>query len=71
MEKLVPVGAEQKSCDFTFDPSIFIKVARSSSFLLVFSSTYAIAAIDAKASPLKPFVSRLNKSSADEIFEVA
>ena len=39
-------------------------VPNSSFTGFVFNSTCAIAAIEAKASPLKPFVLKLNKSSA-------
>ena len=67
----VPFGATVTSCEIILLPSIFICVATSSSAVLVCISTWAIAAMEAKASPLKPLVFKLNKSSACFIFEVA
>ena len=51
-------------------PSIFINVPMSLDSFFVINSVCEIAAILAKASPLKPFVDKLNKSAALVIFEV-
>ena len=48
-----------------------ICVPNSSCSCLVFNSTCAIAAMEAKASPRKPLVFKANKSSALRIFDVA
>ena len=47
------------------------KLPNSSSSRLVFNSTWATEAIEAKASPRNPIVRIANKSSALLIFEVA
>ncbi len=67
----VPSGVWQGSCFNTFIPSISILVPNCSPVCRVFNSTWAIAAILASASPLKPIVRILNRSSAERILEVA
>ncbi len=67
----VPSGHWQGSCLSTFIPSISITVPNCSVCCRVFSSTCAMAAMEASASPLKPMVRMLNKSSAARILEVA
>ena len=71
MAMLVPVGTATGSCLITWLFSISIKTPVSSSALLDFNSTCATAAILAKASPLKPMVFILNRSSIFLILEVA
>ncbi len=68
---VVPFGTTAGSCEITLLPSMVRCVPISESSVLVFSSTCAMAAIDAKASPRKPLVCKLKRSSADLIFEVA
>ena len=67
----VPLLHWHTDCSFISEPSITILVPSSLSFILVFSSTCATAAIDANASPLKPMVRITNKSCASRILEVA
>ena len=71
MENCVPLWQATGLCSVTLLPSILTKVPNSSSLRLVFISTCAIAAMEARASPLKPKLLRRNKSSAILIFEVA
>ena len=71
MQMLVPTFVAQASCFFTMLFSISKQVPTSSPGFFVFNSTWATAAMEAKASPLKPMVLILNKSSIFEIFEVA
>ena len=67
----VPFGVATTSWETILLPSILRWVPTSLSAVRVCISTWAIAAIDAKASPRKPLVSKLNKSCADDILEVA
>ena len=67
----VPFGAATEFWSAIVLPSIVMAVPSSVCSCLVLSSTCAIAAILASASPLNPFVCKANKSSAALIFEVA
>ena len=55
-DMLVPLAVVVGLCSFTSPPSISTTVPVSSSARLVFSSTWAIAAMEARASPLNPLV---------------
>ena len=68
---LVPLSQATGSCFFTSDPSTTSNVPNSLSANRVFISSCETAAIEARASPRKPMVRSLNKSSAERIFEVA
>ena len=68
---LVP-GLQASGCWLsTFDPFMTILVPMVSSLRIVRRSTWAMAAIEASASPLNPIVCSANKSAASFIFEVA
>ena len=67
----MPFGATESSSDSTLLPAILRQVAISSASVRVWVSTWAMAAIEAKASPLKPLEVKENRSSAIFIFEVA
>ena len=67
----VPSEVETTSSDFSLLPSILTAVPKDSPRSLVFNSTWAMAAILAKASPRNPLVFKQNKSSAVVILEVA
>ena len=71
MLMLVPLGAAQASCFSTRLFSISIKVPKVSVLCFVFNSTCATAAMLAKASPLKPIVLILKRSSILLILLVA
>ena len=71
IENELPLGQVHTSCDLYSDPSITTCIPSSESSFFVLSSTWAIAAIDAKASPLKPFVVNEYKSWALDILDVA
>ena len=69
--KLLPFGQETASCPSTLEPDIVNIVPNSSPSIRVRSSTWATAAIEAKASPRNPMVCKANKSAASRILEVA
>ncbi len=68
---LVPFSQTTGSWRFTSEPSTISNVPSSSSVNLVFISIWETAAIDASASPRKPMVRMVNRSSALRILEVA
>ena len=70
-EKLEPTGQLQGSCVSTFEPFMTTIIPVSLSSFRVLSSTIATAAIDARASPLNPFVVMAKRSCAVVIFDVA
>ena len=65
------MGTTAGSCSVTWLPSMEMVVPISAAAVFVFNWTWAIAAIDARASPRKPFVFRLKRSSAILILLVA
>ena len=67
----VPAAHCTGSCRSTFDAAISISVPTSSVTLRVRTSTCATAAIEARASPLKPMVCSAKRSLASRIFDVA
>ena len=67
----VPRFTAHGSCSFTSVPSITMRVPASVVDWRVFSSTWVTAAIDASASPRKPIVRIVNRSSILRILEVA
>ena len=69
--KLLPMGQETGCCDTTFEAEISMSVPISLSAVLVFSFTWATAAMEARASPRNPMVERAKRSSAFFIFDVA
>ena len=71
MTKVVPSGAPISSSSFSRPPSITYLTAVISSSVLVISSTLLTAAIDDRASPLKPSEAMPLRSSTELILDVA
>ena len=69
--KLLPTGQTQGSCPMNLLPAIESDVPISSFSWRVFSSIWATAAIEAKASPRNPIVVKAKRSSAFRILDVA
>ena len=67
----VPTVQTVGSCFWSLEPSTIISVPKSACGCRVFNSIWDTAAMDASASPWKPIVRSLNKSSAVRILDVA
>src|SRR5690606_20627246 len=70
-EMEVPLGVATGDWETTLLPSTLICTPTSISWVRVCISTWAMAAIEARASPRKPLVLSWNRSWAEEILEVA
>ena len=70
-EMTVPFSQTQGSCSVTFEPTMTIRVPICESAVRVRTSTSEMAHIEGSASPRKPMVRSVKRSSAFFIFDVA